>query len=273
MTYASRENSVDSGQPDELYLWSLGSTSWRYTSSDTEQTYLGQEFQPKAISRSAIASTAEIEKSSLTVTAPRNLPLADLFISSVPSGVVSLTVFRDHSGEGDWQAYWKGRITNATLQGDTIEFTHESVFTSLGRPGLRRKYQLGCPHVLYGVQCGVIRGDYKVTYTVDTVSGTTLAVPAASVHTDGYFSGGFVEYEDPATGGISRRSVKSSAADGTIVLSSFPFGLAPGASLDLFPGCDHTLPTCVSKFNNLDGYGGMPYIPKGENPFDGTKVL
>lgn len=273
MTYASRENSVDSGQPDELYLWSLGSTSWRYTSSDTEQVYLGQEYTPKAISRSNITSSAEVEKSNLTVTAPRNLPLADLFIASVPSGVVSLTVFRDHSGEGDWQVYWKGRITNAAFQGDTVEFNHESVFTSLTRPGLRRKYQMGCPHVLYGSQCGVTRGDYKVSYEVDSVTGTTLSVLAASVHADGYFSGGFIEYPDPVTNGIARRSIKSSAADGTIVLTTFPFGLSAGVTVDMFPGCDHTLATCVSKYNNATNYGGMPYIPKGENPFDGTRVL
>ncbi|MBV8777226.1 MAG: phage BR0599 family protein, partial [Alphaproteobacteria bacterium] len=32
----------------------------------------------------------------------------------------------------------------------------------------------------------------------------------------------------------------------------------------LLPGCDHTVATCQSTFNNLSHFGGFPYIPPPE---------
>ena len=273
MTYASRENSIDSGAPIELYEWAMESLRWRYTSADAAQTHLGQTYEPEAISGSTISSSTEVEKASLTVIGPRNLSIADLFVAATPSSVVTLTVYRDHLGEGDWQTYWKGRVVNAAFRGDTLELTHESVFTSLARSGLRRRYQLGCPHVLYQGECGVLPASYLETYSVDTITGTTLTAPASGEHPTGYFSGGMIVYQDSATGATTRKFIKSSNSDGTIVLATFPFGLSAGQFADFYPGCDHTLATCESKFGNVVNYGGMPYIPKGENPFGNKRVV
>src|SRR5574343_2015925 len=156
MTYTSRENSVDDGEPVELHEFRLGATTaWRYASGALEVEYLGNTYTPVAISRGNLAGSDEAARSRLEITAPRDIEVASLFIATSPLEVVSYTLFRDHAGEGAWRTEWKGRITNAALSGEAITFSAESIFTSLLRPGLRRPYQLGCPHVLYKEFCRV----------------------------------------------------------------------------------------------------------------------
>jgi uncharacterized phage protein (TIGR02218 family) len=36
---------------------------------------------------------------------------------------------------------------------------------------------------------------------------------------------------------------------------------APGDTVTLYAGCDRTMATCNSKFNNLANFGGQPFIP------------
>src|SRR3546814_7797331 len=43
--------------------------------------------------------------------------------------------------------------------------------------------------------------------------------------------------------------------------AGFPFDVI------LYPGCDHSRATCISKFNNLLNYGGYDFIPV-KNPTD-----
>ncbi len=54
-------------------------------------------------------------------------------------------------------------------------------------------------------------------------------------------------------------------------LTNFPLGLVAGMTLKAYPGDDHTLATCATKFDNVANYGGFPYFPE-KNPFGGSPV-
>ena len=267
MTYAATETSNQSGRPVELYEFTYGATVYRYTSADGDVTYGGNTYTAVPIARGAVEATNEVARLALEITCTRDLPVLDLFAVSPPEEVVLVTLRRLHAGDGEAIIMWMGRILNVTLNNASAEVHCESVYTSLKRVGLRRLYQKSCPHVVYGPGCALNRATYKATKTVSTVVGTTITVGSIGV-ADGYYAGGYIEW---TSGGVSHRRAIHSQTGGALVVSFSIPGIAASASVDLYPGCDHTLATCASKFSNSLNYGGMPYFPN-KNPFAGVAI-
>ena len=267
MTYATVETSTQGGRPVELYEFISGTTYYRYTSADGDVSYGGNTYTAVPIARGAVEATSETARLALEITCARTLGVLDLFSTMPPDEIVAVTLRRLHAGDGEAITMWMGRILNVTWNIAAAEIHCESVYTSLKRTGLRRLYQKACPHVVYGPGCTLSRASFKQTKTVATVSGTTLTISAIGV-ADNYFSGGYLEWT--SSGVAHRRAIRSQI--GGALTMSFPLpGLAASASVDLYPGCDHTLATCTGKFANTLNYGGMPYFPE-KNPFNGTPI-
>ena len=124
--------------------------------------------------------------------------------------------------------------------------------------------------MLYGSQCTVNRESLRIDGTVDSVSGNVITVPAADVPASGYLSGGYIEWE--VESGIVERRFISNHVDAAVTVSSTVGDLPGGTQVKLYPGCDHTIATCDSKFSNSANYGGMPFIPL-KNPFGGSPMF
>ena len=92
MTYASSEDSVASGQPNELYHITMGSTHWRLTSSDESKIYDGNTYTAGPCKRTEIEQTGEIPKDSIEVELPRRHALGILCIAGPPEEEVTLTL-------------------------------------------------------------------------------------------------------------------------------------------------------------------------------------
>jgi uncharacterized phage protein (TIGR02218 family) len=81
----------------------------------------------------------------------------------------------------------------------------------------------------------------------------------------------------PVTGYAVTRGIKSHQGTGTgtpsveitYEIPNFPVG---GDVLSLYPGCDHSMATCISKFNNLVNYGGFPYMTQ-KNPWSNVSIF
>lgn len=272
MTYAIQETSVENSRPIELILIALGLSTWAFTTSEVPVVYNGITFQPIPMSRSNVIPTGDVNKSGLTVRLPMDNPVSELFRTQGPSGIVTATLWQFHYGDNDYKVIWKGRIINCDWQQPWAVMTIENVFSSLLRPGLRRKYSTQCSLALYSSgmgQCNVNKAARKITITVASVSGSTVAFneTVTSPLAGDYFAGGFIEWIDLQTGNTERRMLLASdLALKTITLNSIPLGLAAGMSLDMYPGCDHLVDTCYLKFNNVVNFGGFPFIPQ-KNPF------
>lgn len=270
MTFDALETSSHDGNPVELYEFRSGVITWRYTSADEAITYNGQSYAPVAISRGKISASAELNKSGLDIQVTRDNPVAQLFQQQPPGTVVSVTIFKLHRSDGTAVTLWMGRILSVNWPGLTTTLRSESIATSVKRMGLRRKYNLGCPHVLYGPGCYVNQLSYKVTGPVAAISGNQITVAAAGGQADGYYNGGFVYWQTGA-GVIDYRMIDSHAA--SVLTLMFPVnGLALGDSVDIYPGCNRTMSECDSKFGNSDNYGGWPFQPN-VNPFNGTSLF
>ena len=75
---------------------------------------------------------------------------------------------------------------------------------------------------------------------------------------------------EKSAGVFERRAIRSQT--GAVVTIGFPIpGLTASASVNLYPGCDHSLATCDGKFANRLNYGGQHYYPD-KNPFNGVAI-
>lgn len=269
MTYATIETSSQSGRPVEIYEFRNGNAYFRYTSADGDVSYGGNTYTAVPIARSAVEATSETARLALNITCDRALGILALFSTMPPDEIVAVTLRRLHAGDGEAITLWMGRVLNVTWNMVAAEVHCESVYTSLKRIGLRRVYQKGCPHVVYEAGCWLDRAAFKATKTVSTVTGQTLVLAGMGAYADGHFAGGYLEW-DSGGGVLLRRSIRSQVG-GTVVINFTLPGLSASASVDLYPGCDHTIGTCDAKFSNRPNYGGMPHFPS-KNPFDGTII-
>lgn len=272
MTYSARETSADLGAPFELFEFIRGVQRWRYTSADRTIVWNTNSYAPAAISRAAIEVGPEIARQSLRISVPRDLAVVDGFRVAAPSDPIVVNIYQSHQGDPDAEfvVVWQGRILGIDWQGVEAQIHCESVYTSLRRAGLRRAWQRLCPHVLYGPECKVARITFQVNAVLSGVAGAVLTSAAFAAPGAGYFNGGFVGFltVDAVT---ERRPIVAHGTTDITMDRAIP-GLAVGATVQAFPGCDHTSGAAgCSRFSNILNYGGTPYIPT-KNPFQGDPV-
>lgn len=270
MTYAAYENSIQMGTPIELYEFVQGLQRWTFTTGAEPIIRLGRTYVPSPLVRDRIKQSTDVFKNGIRLSFPRTDEFAAQFLGFPPEELTTVTIWRGHYGDPDaqFEVHWKGRIISAKVDGSKIDLELEPIYTSLRRPGLRARFEYSCRHVLYGRGCGLNREAFKHDGTVLSItSGLNVEVSGvAGVFADGHFTGGILLAAD----GASRFIV---AHTGGVVTMSRPLPSVVGAStVTLYPGCDHLRTTCASKFNNLDNFGGFPWIPN-KNPFGGSSIV
>lgn len=269
MSYATYEDSLELGTPVELYEFTQGTQRWFYASCAEDVLALGQVFTATPIKRSRVKTTTDTFKDGVTLTFPRDNPFASQFLGFAPEEVTTLTIRRGHYGDpdGEFIVYWKGRVAGAKAANNEITIECESVFTSIKRPGLRARFEYGCRRTLYLKGCNVNRELYKLEGKILSISGgLVVAVAGAALKPGGYYTGGMLV----APSGVSR-FITAHSGDQVTIARPLP-ELVGGMTVALYPGCDHLRETCKNKFNNLDNFGGFPFIP-GRNPFDGSSIV
>jgi len=269
MTYAQYETSLYSAQPNELYEFKRGPAVWRYTSSDHDVQYGQELYTALPIKRSALEQTQEMSRNPINIELDKNAAFVQQYRGAPPTDVVSLNVYRIHEGDTQRATIWIGRVNNVKFTERTAEVRCEPIFTSMKRPVLRRFYQSTCPHVLYGTQCKVLSANVRVIAHLVAVTGTQLTAPEFDAQPDGYFSGGFVEWEHD---GLQDKRFITNHVGSVITLDLPIAGLPANATIQAYPGCDHLMSTCNEKFNNVDNYGGQPFYPQ-KNPMNGTPIF
>lgn len=255
----------------DLYRFIEGTSFWTVTNGDT--TIIHDEFTyvPHPIGRSEIESKTELSKANIEVSMAISDPVGHRWASTVVDGIVTLTVFSREAEEDDFLVAWKGRLSGAKPSMSEIKLVFESVFTSMRRAGLRRRFQIQCPHVLYGRGCFLQMEDWAVSGTASVVSGNIVEVDTASAHLDGWYTGGIIKAPDGTLRFITNHVGTTLTLIRPIDSLTVLVAVAPTA-VTIYPGCDRTRETCFNKFNNLLNNGSTPFIPK-VNPFGGTSFV
>ena len=278
--YTTRETSEYESNPVEVYTFQRGSRRWNYTSSDEDKVLNSVTYRAVPISRSRIEATQDPGKTSLTISVQNTLEFVRQYVATSPTDVVSVSLQRYHEGFPDEVVVpWRGRVTNVSFNESTseTEITCQPLYTSLRRPGLRRVYQSSCPHVLYNSPCNVVRENLGAAVVVESVTGNVLQSSnfiqnTANPFAADWFTGGFIEV-NIGQGAIDRRFIIEHDNDaGTVTLNLPASSIVAGTNLIAYAGCNHSPTVCKGKFNNLDNYGGFPFIPT-KNPMDGTPIF
>lgn len=267
MSYDSRERSRTQGEPQTLYRFTYQGEAFRYTDAERPITFEGEVYTPLPIDRGAVTSSGTLDKAQLRIEVPHNCAVSNLFRVFPPSDVVGLTIFQGHDEEPtvEFLAAWVGRVLSGGRKGTLATLTCEPIVTSMRRPGLRRRYQYGCPHVLYGAQCGVDREDFSVDAAITAVNGGTLTFGSgwAGSFVEADFVNGLCQVEmDGVT--VLRTILRVDTVLNKITVSGAIPGLVSGLTVTLSLGCNHQMSGCTS-FGNIKNFGGQPWIPK-KNP-------
>ncbi|USL90027.1 hypothetical protein [Vibrio phage vB_VpaS_CHI] len=260
------DRSYTAGQPVEMYQIEQGSSIRRYTSHARPVSVGNLIYEPINISRDEVETSDDSFKGTLTVSMPRNEPLAVELIGASLEIPMIITLFRGHlSGNSaqDVSVYWKGRVVTTKAQDNEIKIDCESVFTSLKRAGLRARYEKTCRHEVFDKGCKVIEDNFRKIAILDSINvmEITLGGEAAPI---GYYTAGMIIFPDGTT-----RLITKHEQHGHITISRPHPTAQVGERVTLLPGCDHSQATCKAKFNNFINYGGWPYIPI-KNPFGGS---
>jgi len=271
VTYATYEASRSLGAPIQLFEFVCGTRAFRYTDHELPVVFTGLTFAPIAIDRAKIVESGTMDTKSFSITVPHDVDIANLFLAYPPSDVTTLKIRAGHLGDPDeeFKIIWTGRVLSCSRRKTSATFTCESVATSMRRNGLKRRYQYGCPYALYSEKCGVVRAAFTVTATVEAINGSRVKLPAGwtSRDTAKYLDGIF---EWTTSDGVAEvRTIKRVESGGTVLVLSYnPTGLTEGASVSVSLGCNHkagvasqTDGDCGPLFNNIQNFGGQPWIP------------
>lgn len=277
MAFDDQEVSVASGDIIELYKFIYGTEAaefYAYTNHVEEITLEdGDVFTPVPITRDSIETNGTLDKSAIKISTDVGTELAEIFRVYPPSHVVTLVIRHGHlDANGDiptdeeFVVVWAGRIVAASREHGELVMSGEPVSTSLRRPGLRRHYQIGCPHELYGPQCQANKALATVSSTVSAIAGATVTLPGGwnGAFAAEKFLGGLLEWE--ADGGSTARRTILRITGNTLSLSGIPIDLAVTDAVDVVLGCNHKAfaaqgGDCQPLHNNILNYGGDLWIP------------
>lgn len=275
MSFTEFETSRDRGEPLNLFLFQYGpDAAHRLGMTDAEQPIVfdGTSYIPEPMSRDTLKASGTLDKSMLEIRTDRDNPVAELFRIYPPSQVVRLSIFQGHRDDPERQflVVWTGRVLNVKWEGSECRFSCEPIATSLRRPGLRRRYQIACPHILYGPICRANKEAATSPATVVTANdGSRSMVVNYTLNGDDLrtFRGGTVEWTTPDGLRESRTILRlqGEGARTTLTLGGIIRQLPAGYTVNLVRGCGHNLDDCGNLHQNLPNYGGMPWIPS-KNP-------
>jgi len=267
-TFSDLETSVELSRPIELYTFTVGNETYRYTSTEGTVTFGGTDYEPIAgLKRSKITRSKEQKSTVMTIQIPTSNPVPTAFIAVQPSSTITVTVWRiqpDAVPEVSIVVF-DGYVSGVAFK-DTVAELRCVPFNELfNRETPRFQYQGLCNHVLYDNGCQVNEASYKYSGTVigviEGIQVDIAGLPSAGTP----FVGGYLEIPDKS----EQRLIISQS--GTIVTILLPFKAAiSGGTIDAYYGCDHTPQTCARKFSNILNYGGFPFVPTS-NPFNLTQ--
>lgn len=126
------------------------------------------------------------------------------------------------------------------------------------------QYSDTCRNMLGDSRCGVNIEMFKSVFTITAITSDVLSFSVSNVsgQADGYYSIGHIIWDSGSNDGTTS-DVRISTQAGAISLF-YKTEVAPPAIGDtgrIYPGCDLTLNTCRSRFDNLSRMRAEPFRP------------
>ena len=261
MSFLAEETSVEGGAPIELFEFTLAAEIFCYTTGEDEITVGGMIYKPIYIERSEIQVGPDERTQIIQVSMPADNEFATKYTDIVPGAPANLTIKRVHRFDGANQTAvrFKGVVRSVayTSQGTRAQLAVLPLSAGMSRQMPRFLYSGLCNHVLYDSRCAVPQDDFRFSGTITVINGNDITVPGVGASVASPGDSGFV-----SAGNADYRLVLRQVGDVLTLLLPFDTNVADvGTTVDVFAGCDHTISTCFSQFDNIVNYGGFAFVP------------
>jgi uncharacterized phage protein (TIGR02218 family) len=209
----------------------------------------------------------DVDQQQITVSArPTDTINGVPFLEAIRNGVFDgCEIQREKAFLTSWTAapvgsviLFKGRVGTIDSVGRTtaqITVNSDLVLLDLNMP--RNLYSPQCVHVLYDSGCGLVKNAFGSNGMVG--SGST-AIEINWGSSASVFAQGTILFSSGVNAGVSA-NIKSASTGALVLSSALPNVPSTGDAFTAFQGCDHTLSTCRSQFNNLGNFRGFPFVP------------
>lgn len=242
-----------------------------YTDHDLPLTVDAQLYVPSpGIKRTNLTATSDDRVSnqefgSAWVDAPEDDLLAGLFDNAT---VETMLCSWDKPELGTFTVD-KGNLGVIQWTADGFRGDVQSHMRQLTR-NISFSYTASCRHKLFSQfneftigACSLNSGSYTFAGAVSVVSTDKLVFQTSGVSQgDNFCSNGTLVWSSGQNVGV-KSSVKKHTVGGVVTIELFlptPYSITAGDNFDITAGCDKSLATCKSKFNNVVNFGGFPHI-------------
>ena len=261
MSYDEIENSIEDGNPIELYMFTYKDTKYLYTSSQYNQSYLiGGEhyvFDAEYIHRSESLKLGDSSgtKETCEITVLRTNSIALLYQGAPPEeDSIRLQIFRVHGENNtDFIQMVDGIVTQVKFSGSeaVLTITIENI---LSRNIPKGTLSYFCQNRIYDSRCFLDMSKFGVKCYVKSRSNLTLYSDQLLVpQGDDYFVDGFIKMGNCYRQIITHKN--------NYVTIKYPITNSDlSGSFMAYPGCSNLFTTCARRFHNTDNFSGIPYI-------------
>jgi hypothetical protein len=267
VSFNTYDQSRAGGRPVEIYLFTYGSGPsdyYAYTDHARVVSTGGIDYDPVPIDRGRLQANGGRERRDLTIQMANENPVPNLFIIYPPDSPVMVSIKAGHLDDpaAEFVPVWSGRVVNVKWGEDGVaDLVCRPLAAASRQGGLRRHWQIGCPHVLFGSQCLAVEAAATVSVGVTNVSSNKVTLAAGwNAQPVAKYIGGKVSWAFGSN--TIRRSILRIESDArTVVLSGPATNLAVGDVADVALGCNRQMDDCLTLHNNIHNFGGDPWIP------------
>lgn len=267
----SVKNSLALGAPVNLYRFQYGedeSNVFCYTSHTRSVDYGGDAYEPLAIRHDDIVHEGRPKGAELRITVPRNSGIAAHMRGVVPRRVIRVLILETDivdAGAGYIATYTPihhGRISGTEPLNERVRITSIPAGAGMKMPGLTRTYSRQCNIPLYGEKCQASLAAATRSAVVDALDASNVVTLQTgwngSTADTIYFVGGIFKWETPL--GSEYRAIIS-VDDDTLLLDGPTHDLEVSDEVEVILGCPRTMDACRNLHNNINNFGGCPFIP------------
>lgn len=243
----------------ELYKTEVHNEVWRYTSHQNDVLYDGMNWSAHAIERgNGIEQSDNPLRADTAFEVAAGSDLANLALNPPLNVAPKITILRSEDGR-QFYTVFAGRIMAGVWNDGFVSVELEAVHTELQITGLTETVTPQCRYSLGSRKCGHIESARTVTVTAVDGNLVTLTESLPLEYNYGRLKHGHNHhYID------TQPNVKT-------LRLLHPATFTAGDQVEVNRGCDRTLATCHSRFNNAINFGGAVNLPT-KNPYIGDPI-
>lgn len=247
-----------------LFEFVLGdNVSYKYTDADEDVFWQEERYVAAPLTFSDLVEDGTLKNTELKLESDKNLKPAKIFRVRPPSYVTTVVIHESQFADEQQEVrkIWEGRVINCRIAEAKATFTCQPLSVSLQRPGLHRHYQKPCPLPLYGSLCKANK--FFRFGTLSAVDQNVVRVIFDPGSGPEQYAGGLFAWSDGENVRF-QTILKCEAEPGNVFAITLNYRFKSASEIG-FPriqkGCNHTEDACQNWHDNIQNYGGCPFIP------------